>query len=51
MTEHRDYTIKDICLVVVTYFPDSNFPERAQGTSIVLTPHSSQLTRGTLADR
>jgi len=28
MTEHRSYTIKDICAVVVTYFPDSNFPER-----------------------
>jgi len=28
MTEHRAYTIKDVCAVVVTYFPDSNFPER-----------------------
>ena len=28
MTEHRAYTIKDVCAVVVTYFPDSNFSER-----------------------
>ncbi|MCD6486473.1 MAG: glycosyltransferase family 2 protein [Syntrophobacterales bacterium] len=28
MTEHRDCIIKDICAVVVSYFPDSNFPER-----------------------
>jgi len=28
MTEHRVYTIKGVCAVIVTYFPDSNFPER-----------------------
>lgn len=28
MTKYRGYTTKDICAVVVTYFPDSNFPER-----------------------
>lgn len=28
MTEHRACTIKDVCAVVVTYFPDRNFPER-----------------------